>query len=126
MNIRAVTTSKAPQPIGPYRQAVSCGDMLFISGQIPLDPQSGKIIGVTIEEQARQALANVIAIAASPGQGMYTIVKTTVYLSDINHFQAFNTVYESMFGAVCPARSVVAVAGLPRDVLIEVEAVACR
>jgi 2-iminobutanoate/2-iminopropanoate deaminase len=99
---------------------------LFVSGQIPLDPVNGRVVGTTIEEQARQALTNLLAIVGSQGEDVYLIVKTTVYLKDINHFPAFNAVYESMLGSRCPARSVVAVNGLPKNVLVEIEAIACR
>jgi 2-iminobutanoate/2-iminopropanoate deaminase len=125
MQISNVTTPRAPAPIGPYSQAVRCGDLLFISGQIPLDPASGAVDGSTIEEQARRAVGNVLAIAASQGLGADAIVKTTVFLRDMESFPAFNRVYEEAFGNARPARSVVAVCGLPKDVLVEIEAVAC-
>ena len=126
MDIKPVVTSEAPLPVGPYSQAVWCGSQLFISGQIPLDPASGSIAGDAIERQARQALDNLCAILGSQGLGVEKLVKTTVYLSDIGYYPVFNSIYESVLGSAKPARSVVAVAGLPKNVLVEIEAVACR
>jgi 2-iminobutanoate/2-iminopropanoate deaminase len=126
MSIQSVNTSQAPAPAGPYSQAVWCGDLLFVSGQIPLDPESGVVSGTTIEEQARRAVANLLAILSSQGLGAGSLVKTTVFLTDMAHFPAFNRVYEGALGGIRPARSVVAVSGLPKNVLIEIEAVACR
>jgi 2-iminobutanoate/2-iminopropanoate deaminase len=126
MNNRAVVTNHAPLPIGPYSQAIACGQLLFISGQIPLDPVSGTIVGETIEAQAKQALRNVCAILESEGLSTDALIKTTVFLTDMIHFASFNKIYESMLGCSRPARSVVAVAGLPKNVLVEVEAIACR
>ena len=126
MDCVPVLTADAPQPAGPYRQAVWCGDLLFISGQIPLDPHTGAVVGTTIEEQTRQALANLLAILRSQGLVTGSLVKTTVFLHDIDSFSAFNTAYDSLLDGARPARSVIAVAGLPKNVLVEIEAVACR
>ncbi len=126
MSARTVHISDAPAPAGPYSQAVARGDMLFVSGQVPLDPGSGAVAGSTIDEQTARAIGNLKAVMSSQGFEMRTLVKTTVYLRDIGHLPAFNRIYESMLGDVRPARSVVAVSGLPRDVLVEIEAVACR
>jgi 2-iminobutanoate/2-iminopropanoate deaminase len=126
MSVKPVLCTGAPAPVGPYSQAVWCGDLLFISGQIPLDPQSGAIVGSTIEEQAQRALKNLLAIAASQGLDAHAIVKTTVYIRDMASFPVFNRMYEEAFGTARPARSVVAVSGLPKDVLVEIEAVGCR
>lgn len=127
MNVQAVIAHDAPLPIGPYSQAVWCGDLLFVSGQLPLDPKTDIVVGATIEEQAERAVGNLLAIMASQGLGSGSLVKTTVFLRDIAHFPAFNAVYEAALGgSVRPARSVVAAAALPKNVLIEIEAVACR
>jgi 2-iminobutanoate/2-iminopropanoate deaminase len=126
MNKRIVMTKSAPLPIGPYSQAIAGDRFLFISGQIPLDPTSGSLVGTTIEEQATQALWNLCAILVSEGLSADAVIKTTVFLTDMAHFAAFNKIYESVFGAGRPARSVVAVAGLPKNALVEIEAIACR
>ena len=126
METRKVLTSDAPVPIGPYSQAVWCGDLLFISGQIPLDPAGGAIVGGDIGTQAHAAIRNLLAVVASQGLSADSIVKTTVFPRDMTHFPAFNRVYEQAMGSARPARSVVAVCGLPKDVLVEIEAVACR
>lgn len=119
-------TDKAPMPIGPYSQSVWCGDLLFISGQLPLDPVNGAVCGTTVEAQAQRVLDNLLAILNAQDIGIHALVKTTVFLRDMRSFAVFNTVYESKLGGACPARSVVEVSGLPKDVLVEIEAVACR
>ncbi len=126
MKLFSVETDSAPLPIGPYSQAVACGDVLYISGQIPLDPATGTVPEGGIEPQTRQALSNLLAILQSQGLAPAALVKTTVYLSDIGNFAAFNSVYEAMLDGARPARSVVGVDGLPKQVLVEIEAVACR
>lgn len=126
MKLSICETDMAPLPVGPYSQAIWCSDMLFISGQIPLEPTTGEVAGTTIESQAKQALANLLAICTSQGLTSGALVKTTVYLRDMDHFGAFNSVYASMLGEARPVRSVVAVSGLPKNVLIEIEAIACR
>ncbi len=127
MDLKTVFTADAPAPVGPYSQAIWCGDMLFVSGQLPIDPQTNTIKGTSIEEQTRQAVGNILAIMKAQGLGAGALVKTTVYLKDISHFAAFNKIYEDLLGKnVRPARSVIAAAALPRDALIEIEAVACR
>jgi len=125
MKGRIITTDKAPMPIGPYSQAIATGGLIFISGQIPLDPSSGTVTGTSIEKQAGCAIANLLAVLAAEGLTADNLVKTTVFLADIADFAVFNRVYESMLGQSKPARSVVAVAGLPKNVLVEIEAVAC-
>jgi 2-iminobutanoate/2-iminopropanoate deaminase len=126
MRPQSVFSPAAPAPIGPYSQAVWCGDQLFLSGQIPIDSQSGAVVGVTITEQARQAIGNCIALLASQGLDTGALVKTTVFLADMTLFAEFNAVYEELLGIARPARSVVGVAALPKNVLVEIEAVACR
>ena len=126
MKLSSCETGTAPLPVGPYSQAIWCADMLFISGQIPLDPATGDVAGTTIASQARQALANLLAICASQGLSSRSLVKTTVYLRSMDDFGGFNAVYASMLDDARPARSVAAVSGLPKNVLIEIEAIACR
>ena len=122
--LHPVQTSKAPAAIGPYSQAIKCGTMLFTSGQIPLDPQSGEIVGEDIATQTRQVMENLAAVLEAGGASFSRVVKTTCFLNDMNDFAAFNEVYRSYFSGVAPARSCVAVERLPKDVLVEIEAVA--
>jgi len=119
-----VQTEKAPQAIGPYSQAVRAGDFLFLSGQIPLDPQTGDLDGEDIETQTKRVLENLKAVVESEGLALNNIVKTTVYLSDMNNFSRFNTIYGQYFQIDPPSRATVEVARLPKDVLIEIEAIA--
>ncbi|MDD6090126.1 MAG: RidA family protein [Clostridiales bacterium] len=119
-----VSTDKAPGAIGPYSQAVRVGNMLFASGQIPLDPATGKFPD-GIEAQTRQSLTNVKHILEAAGGSMDNVVKTTVFLSDMNNFAAMNAVYGTFFNeGSYPARSAVEVARIPRDALVEIEVVA--
>lgn len=126
MKKKVVFCEKAPKPIGPYSQAIWVENFLFISGQIPIDPRNGEISGENIEQQTHMALTNLINILRSEGLNTGSLVKTTVFLRDMSDFVCFNEIYERMLDGVHPARSVVAVAGLPKGVLIEVEAIACR
>jgi len=121
-----INTADAPQPVGPYCQAVAAGDFIFLSGQIPLDPRTGEVVGATIEVQARRTLNNCIAILHAAGKNVGDLVKVTVFLKDMSHFPIFNNIYAELLGTARPVRSVVAVAALPKDVLVEIEAVACR
>jgi 2-iminobutanoate/2-iminopropanoate deaminase len=121
-----ILTASAPQPIGPYSQAIDTGSLVFISGQIPIDPITGAMTGTTIEVQAGRALLNLKAVLSSAGLTVDAIVKTTVFLRSMGDFAAFNTVYEREFDAAKPARSVVEVSALPKGALCEIEAVACR
>lgn len=123
---RTIATPTAPQPVGPYCQAVMAGRFVFISGQIPLDPDSGLLKGETIADQSRQALYNLKAILAAANLSPDALVKTTVYLSSMADFAAFNSVYEEELAGARPARSVVEVNALPRGALVEIEAMACR
>lgn len=118
-----ISTDKAPAAIGPYSQAIQVGDLLFASGQIPIDPATGAINGTTIEEQATQACKNVGAILEAAGIDYEHVVKTTCFLAEMADFAAFNAVYEKYFTGK-PARSCVAVKQLPKDVLCEVEVIA--
>ncbi len=119
-----VLTANAPAPIGPYNQAIRAGDYLFCSGQIPLDPQSGAIVGDDVAAQTRQVMRNLGAVLEAAGARFDDVVKTTIFLIDMNDFAAVNGVYGESFGAMPPARSTVAVSALPRGVRVEVEAIA--
>ncbi len=122
-----IFTENAPKPIGPYSQAIlveNPNKFLVISGQIPIDPESGEIVNGGIEEQARQAIENLIAILEAAGATVDDVVKVTVYLRDMGDFGKFNKVYEEYFGRSKPARAVVEVANLPKGVKIEIEAIA--
>jgi len=117
-----IKTDRAPRAIGPYSQAVKVGDLLFVSGQIPLDPQSGKIVGADIAAQTRQVLQNLQAIIEASGGQLQHVVECTCFLKDMNHFADFNAVYTEYFGTILPARKCVEVSRLPRDVLVEIAA----
>ena len=122
-----IFTENAPKPIGPYSQAIlveNPNKFLVISGQIPIDPESGEIVNGDIEEQARQAIENLIAILEAAGATVDDVVKVTVYLRDMVDFGKFNKVYEEYFGRSKPARAVVEVSNLPKGVKIEIEAIA--
>lgn len=121
-----VETSGAPSAIGPYSQAVRINEFLFISGQLPLKPEDGKMPDGGIVSQTRQSLDNLRAIILGAGMQLKDVVKTTVYLADMNDFAAMNTVYAEYFPTDCPARAAVQVARLPKDALVEIEAVACQ
>lgn len=122
---QVISTPNAPAAIGPYSQAIRAGDLLFVSGQIPLDPATGALIPeTTIEAQTTRVLTNLSAILAQAGGSLDNVVKTTVFLKDMEHFAAMNQVYQSFFQTDCPARSAVQVARLPKDVLVEIEAIA--
>jgi len=121
---KAVHTDKAPKAIGPYSQAIMANGLIFVSGQIPIDPEKGEIVSSTIEEQAHQVFKNIKAILEEAGSSMADVVKATVYLSDMNDFARMNTVYAQYFPEPYPARAAFQVARLPRDVKIEVEVIA--
>ena len=122
-----IQTSEAPAAIGPYSQAIRSGQFLYASGQVPLDPATGEIVGTTVQEQTERVFQNMQAVLASAGGSLENIVKTTVFLASMNDFAAMNAVYARYFEASArplPARSTVAVAGLPRQALVEIEYVA--
>jgi len=123
MTRTAIQTADAPQAIGPYSQAVRAGDLLFLSGQIPLDPAHGELVTGSIEIQARRVLDNLVAVARAGGSDLDRVVKLTVYLTDLCHFAAVNAVMAAYFQAPYPARAVLGVAALPRGAAIEIEAV---
>jgi 2-iminobutanoate/2-iminopropanoate deaminase len=118
------TTSSAPAAVGPYSQAIRCGDMIYTAGQLGLDPETGKLVEGGIQAQARQALRNLQAILTASGSSMADVVKTTVFLQDMADFGAMNEVYAAFFADAPPARSAVQVAALPLGGLVEIEAIA--
>jgi 2-iminobutanoate/2-iminopropanoate deaminase len=119
-----VQTGDAPAAIGPYSQGIITGNFVFTAGQIPLDPSTMEIVGTTIAEQTERVMRNLSAILESAGASLGSVVKTTVFLSDMAEFGAMNEVYSRWFGDHKPARSTVAVARLPKDVKVEIEAIA--
>lgn len=119
-----VNTSQAPAAIGPYSQAIRVGNMVFVSGQIPIDPRSGNIESTDIVGQTTQCFKNLKAVLSEAGCQMEHVVKVTVFLADMNLFADMNKVYESQFDGSYPARSAVAVKGLPKGSLVEIEAIA--
>lgn len=121
--MNSVYTEKAPQAIGPYSQAIVCGSMVFTSGQIPINPATGAVEAVTIEEQTEQVCKNLQAVLEAAGSSLEKAVKTTCFLANMADFAAFNGVYGKYFTGK-PARSCVAVKQLPKDVLVEVEVIA--
>ena len=121
---QVIHTDKAPAAIGPYSQAIQIGQLLFTSGQVPIDPETGAIVDGGIQEQARQSLNNIKAILNAAGTNMGAVVKTTVFLQDMNDFAAMNEVYAQFFQEPYPARSAVQVGRLPKDALVEIEAIA--
>lgn len=121
---RIISASNAPAAIGPYSHAVAAGDFLFTSGQIALDPLSGKIVGETIEEQTEQVLNNLEAVLTANGMSFENVIKTTVFLTDLNDFAAVNAIYATRFPTDPPARSCVQVAGLPAASKLEIELIA--
>ncbi|MBP1594698.1 MAG: putative translation initiation inhibitor [Acidobacteria bacterium] len=119
-----IGTQDAPRPIGPYSQAIRANGFVFVSGQIPLDAATGEVHGDTIGEQTRRVMQNLEAILSQAGSALEKIVKTTVFLADLEDFAAFNKVYGEFLGSAKPARATVQVGRLPKDVLVEIEAVA--
>ena len=126
MGKEQVSTSQAPAAIGPYSQAIAAGDFVYTSGQLPLDPETGALVGDSVEVQTVRALENAGAVLAAAGLTFEDIVKTTVFLCDMADFAAMNSVYATYFSAPYPARSCVAVAALPRGARVEIEMVAVR
>lgn len=119
-----IRTTEAPAAIGPYSQAIRCGQFVYTSGQIALDPVNGELVGDDVQAQTQRVLQNVQAVLASAGTSLTSVVKTTVFLTSMSDFQAMNTVYATYFSGVAPARSTVAVAELPRKALVEIECIA--
>jgi 2-iminobutanoate/2-iminopropanoate deaminase len=123
--LKIINTESAPKPIGPYSQAVVvAGNLVYTAGQIPLDPATGEIDGTDIRTQTKRALANLSEILTASGSSTDRVVKTTVFLKDMNEFAGMNEIYGQFFGGHAPARSAVEVARLPKDARVEIEAVA--
>jgi len=119
-----ISTDRAPRAIGPYSQAVRAGNMVFASGQIPIDPATGEFVAGGVAEQTEQVLRNLTAVFAAAEVAMHQVVKTTVFLADMDDFTAMNEVYGRFFGTEPPARATVQAARLPRDARVEIEAIA--
>ena len=123
-NMKVISSKKAPAAIGPYSQAIQVGNLVYTSGQIPIDPAIGVIVAGGIKEQTRQSLTNVKAVLEEAGLTMANVVKTTVFMADMNDFAEMNSVYAEFFSEPFPARSAVAVKTLPKGALVEIEVVA--
>ncbi len=123
---KVISTSNAPAAIGPYSQAIEANGMVFVSGQIPVDPATGAFISDDIKDQAKQSLTNIKNILAEVGLSMDNVVKTSVFLADIKYFAPMNEVYASFFNAPYPSRSAMAVKDLPKGALVEIECIAVR
>ncbi len=119
-----ISTKKAPAANGPYSQAIKTGNLIFISGQLPADPATGAITGTTIRQQTEAVIKNLKTVAEEAGSSIDKIVKTTCFLKDMNDFAEFNEVYKTYFKTDCPARSTIGVLRLPKDSLVEIEAIA--
>lgn len=124
--MKVLHSDLAPAAIGPYSQAIEVNGFIFASGQIPIDPHTGKMVEGGVAEQTRQALINAVHVLEEAGLGLSSVVKTTVFLTDMADFAAMNEVYASFFKAPYPARSAVAVKALPKGALVEVECVAAK
>jgi len=119
-----ILTDRGPKPIGPYSQAIRTNGILYVSGQVALDPKTGEMAGGDIRQQTERVLENVKGILEAAGSNMHHVVKTTVFLKDMNEFAAMNEVYAKYFTSAAPARSTVQVARLPKDALVEIEVIA--
>jgi 2-iminobutanoate/2-iminopropanoate deaminase len=122
--MKSIETNQAPQPIGPYSQAVQSGNMLFLSGQIPLDPATGKMVEGDVQVQTRQVLENLKAVLLAGNATLEQVVKTTIYLTDLSQFSKVNEIYAEYFGESKPARATVQVAALPAGAQVEIDAIA--
>ena len=121
---QVILTDRGPKPIGPYSQAVRTNGFLFVSGQVALDPKSGELVGADVRQQTERALDNLKAILEAAGVSLSHVVKTTVFLKDMNDFAAMNEIYARYFTAAPPARSTVQAARLPKDALVEIDVIA--
>jgi 2-iminobutanoate/2-iminopropanoate deaminase len=119
-----VATNRGPKPIGPYSQAIKANGFIYLSGQVALDPKSGEIVGSDIRQQTERVFENIIGILEAAGANLHHVIKTTVFLKDMNDFSAMNEVYARYFTAAAPARSTVQVSRLPKDTLVEIEVIA--
>ena len=119
-----ILTKNAPAPVGPYSQAIKADGWIFASGQIPIDPQTGRMVEADITVQTRQAIENLRAVLKAAGADLHDVVKTTVYMADLGEFPEMNKVYAEYFGECAPARATVEAAGLPKESLVEIECIA--
>jgi 2-iminobutanoate/2-iminopropanoate deaminase len=119
-----VSTDRGPKPIGPYSQAIRANGFLYVSGQVALDPKTGELVGADVQQQTERTLQNLKGILEAAGSNLHHVVKTTVFLKDMNDFAAMNEVYAKFFTLAPPARSTVQVARLPKDALVEIELIA--
>ena len=119
-----VTTDRGPKPIGPYSQAIKTNGFIFLAGQVALDPKTGELVGSEIRQQTERALENIKGILEAAGVNLHHVIKTTVFLKDMNDFAGMNEVYARYFTAAPPARSTVQVSRLPKDALVEIEVIA--
>ncbi len=119
-----VLTDRGPKPIGPYSQAIRANGFLYVSGQVALDPKTGEFVGTDIQQQTERTLENIKGILEAAGSNLHHVVKTTVFLKDMNDFAAMNEAYAKFFSLAPPARSTVQVARLPKDALVEIEVIA--
>ena len=126
MEKKIINTTSAPAPIGPYNQAVQFGNMLFISGQIALDPSTGELVKGDVQAEARQVMKNLSAILSAAGMDFSNVLKSSIFLMDMGQFAQVNEVYGSYFGDDAPARETIQVAGLPKGVKVEISMVAAR
>ncbi len=124
MQKEVISTDKAPAAIGPYSQGIRAGSFIFVSGQIPIDPESGELVCGHIKEQTRQVLENLKNILEAGGSSLDKVVKTTIYLASMDNYKDVNEVYAEFFGKIKPARATVEAARLPKDVGVEIEAIA--
>jgi 2-iminobutanoate/2-iminopropanoate deaminase len=122
--MKAISTADAPAAIGPYSQAIHAGDLVFLSGQVPIDPATGELVGGDIAAQTDRVLDNLGAVLAAAGCGFADVVKTTIYLVDLGDFQAVNQTYAKRFSAAPPARATVQVSALPKGARVEIDAIA--
>jgi len=122
--MKAISTSDAPAAIGPYSQAIRSGDLLFLSGQVPIDPKTGEIVAGDISVQTERVLDNLAAVLAAGGASFADVVKTTIYLTDLGDFQAVNQTYAKRFSDAPPARATVQVSALPKGARVEIDAIA--
>ena len=123
---KIISTTKAPAAIGPYSQAIEFNGMIFTSGMIPINPDNGELVTGDIKEQAKQAIGNLVALLNESGSSVDKVIKTTVFIKNMDDFAKVNEVYSEFFKEDCPSRSCVEVARLPKDVLIEIEAIAYK
>lgn len=126
MSMRTISTDKAPKAIGPYSQGIAASGLLFLSGQVPLDPGTGQLVQGTVQEEVTRVLDNLKAVLEAAGSGLHRVVRTTVFLTSLEDFAAMNEVYARYFGDHRPARSTVQVSALPRGARIEIDAIASQ